>query len=127
MAKIRTRGLTLEEKFEIVSECRKSGIPAAQWLKERGIYEATYYGWIKQLKQAACSLPESVRELSPEAVGRNEIVRVDLTVPALHAEPEAQTAPSLEVVLGGATVRIYRDAAPELLTMTLQALRRAGC
>ena len=127
MAKIRTHGLTLEEKFEIVSECRKSGMPAAQWLKERGVYEATYYGWIKQLKRAACSMPEPVREMSPEAVERNEIVRVDLAVPALRAEPEAQAAPSLEIVLGDATVRIYRDTAPELLAMALQALRRAGC
>lgn len=100
---------------------------AEQGLKKHGVYTAVYNGRIRQLKRAACSLPDPAREMRPEAVERNEIVRVDLAVPALRAEPEAQAAPSLEIVLGNATVRIYRDAAPELLAMALQALRRSGC
>ena len=121
------RRLTLHEKLALVTECRTSGLTAARWLQEHGIHENTYYGWIKQLKRAACEIPEACGGQMPAAAERNEIVRVDLEMPAFQPAAERQDHPSLEIVLRDATVRVYREATADLVAMAVQAARRSEC
>lgn len=122
------RQLSLAQKLKIVTDCRTSGLSAKAWLQEHGIHENTYYNWIKQLRAAACELPEPTFSKLP-AAAPNEIVQVNLV-----REPEAMTVrnadqgdPALEVVLGGASIRVYDSATAELLDMVMRVLRRQVC
>ena len=46
-----TRHLTSEERYELVLECRRSGMTDYQWLEEHGIRKSTFYKWIHDFRE----------------------------------------------------------------------------
>ena len=45
-----TRSLTPEQRFELVMECRSSGLTDYQWCKEHDIHPGTFYNWIARFE-----------------------------------------------------------------------------
>lgn len=50
-----TRLLTQEERFELVMECRSSGLSDYQWCQEKGINPGTFYNWIARFRKERLS------------------------------------------------------------------------
>ena len=40
------KNLTPQDRFDLIMECRRSGLTDHQWLKEQGIAPSTFYNWI---------------------------------------------------------------------------------
>ena len=51
---------SLEEQYELVLECRKSGLSDREWCFRKGISQSTFYQWLKKLRDQACyKIPET--------------------------------------------------------------------
>ena len=62
-----TRSLTPEERFELVMECRASGLSDYQWCQEKGINPGTFYNWIARFrKKGYPNIPEPTGRTSTQ-------------------------------------------------------------
>ena len=123
-----------DELFELITECRNSGLSDYQWCKEHGIKNSTFYSWIARLRKKGISIPDSAKRSCPAPL-RNEVVKVDL-VPDICSEPENQleqntplscnisTAcnPTVEITTGTLCIRFTNDVRPELLGTILTTI-----
>ncbi|MEG0692216.1 MAG: hypothetical protein RR444_03950 [Oscillospiraceae bacterium] len=53
-----TRTLTREQRFELVLECRNSGLSEFQWCNEQGIKLGTFYNWISRFRKDGYPSPQ---------------------------------------------------------------------
>ena len=73
---INTRSLTQEERFELVMECRSSGLSDYQWCQEKGIHPGTFYNWIARFrKKGYPNIPEPTGRTSKHKAVKQEVVR----------------------------------------------------
>ncbi len=49
---------TKQQKFDMVMECRNSGLSDYMWCKKHDIQSSTFYSWVKQLKRDGANVPE---------------------------------------------------------------------
>ncbi len=82
--------LNLDKIFQLVMECRQSGLSDRQWCIEHEINPSTFYYWIKKLRDKACyDVPENTyhgNNQAPACVIKQDVVRVDII-------PDASTPP----------------------------------
>ena len=51
-----------EEQYQLILECRSSGLSDYQWCPEHGINPGTFYNWVKRICKKACyDIPDPVR------------------------------------------------------------------
>ena len=56
---MREKPVPADRQYELIMECRSSGLSDAQWCLEHGIKPGTFYNWVSKLKKKACyDLPE---------------------------------------------------------------------
>lgn len=67
---------TDEEWFEIISECRQSGLTDEQWCRENNICTSSFYRHLKILREAACDIPISSGKTK---VFKQEVIPVEIT------------------------------------------------
>lgn len=74
-----TRHLSQEERYELILECRRSGLSDYQWLEEHGIRKSTFYKWIRAFRDNGYpDIPEALRQRSPHKPQKQEVVKVDI-------------------------------------------------
>lgn len=130
------RNLTPEERFELIMECRNSGLSDHQWLEEHGIASSTFYYWISQFRKKGYpninEIPEPLKQSSPHKVQRQEVVKINVVprrqemleqnAPVHPVLSSVEMSPVIEIATGAATVRLTNDASPELLAVVLRSL-----
>ena len=67
---------TDEELFDLITECRTSGVSDFQWCKKHRIKNSTFYAWIKKLRNKGESIPESEYRRGSMNPQKNEVVKV---------------------------------------------------
>jgi hypothetical protein len=102
---------------ELVSQCRSSGQTVAEWCAENHISEASYYYWLKKIRNAACEALPSLNENNP-------------IVPLNNFDRKAETRSSNQESLSGivmrvgtVTLEIHNSASSVLIENTLRALQ----
>lgn len=81
---------TPEEQYQLVLECRRSGLTDCDWCRKNGINPNTFYTWISRLSKKACyAIPEPSISSVPNSRPAQEIVRVDI----LSEDPLRKSAP----------------------------------
>lgn len=125
-----TRYLSPEERYELVLECRRSGLPDHQWLEEHGIPKSTFYYWISWFrKNGYPEIPKPLQQNSPHKPQLQEVVKVnvlrdeavlDQNTPS--ATPGFGSEPVMEIVSGRAIVRLTNNIDPKLLSVVLSSL-----
>ena len=45
---------TADEQYELIMECRSSGLSDQQWCMQHDINQGTFYNWVKRLRKKAC-------------------------------------------------------------------------
>ena len=132
-----------QERYNLVMECRKSGLSDCAWCKERGIPQSTFYNWVVFLRKKGIAEIDTVRP-NPDAIipQIQEVVKldvipdyepVDVSVPKTHNEmasaltSEAAMAPVIEITLKSTTIKFSNDVRPELMKVTLQFLGGTLC
>ena len=134
-------GVPADQQFQLIMECRNSGLSDYQWCKEHGIHPGTFYNWVSRLRRkACCEIPESISKAEPSLSPAQEVVR--LNVHSKAANPElmllCQSAPasptciadisaSIEISLGNATIRIANGTDLAILNRILSLVKGTRC
>lgn len=97
----------MKEWIKIIRECRSSGIPANQWLKQHNINQATYYRWQKIIRERIIEGQEQY----------NEIVEIK---PAVHSCPAVNASNTVAAVITTADSKIeIQSDCPEWIIKTI--------
>ena len=118
---------SLDEKFDMIMECRSSGLSDYSWCKQHGISSSTFYYWIKQLKKTGANLPEPLVKEDCFPNQKQDVVKLEI-VDDVSAPPERinfceseSTAP-IEIIVGKATIRISNDVNPALFAKMISSI-----
>ena len=110
-----TRSLTPEQRFELVMECRSSGLTDYQWCKEHDIHPGTFYNWIARFrKQGYPNIPEPTGRTSKHKAVKQEVVKLEI-LPDTPDEPVSFSS-------NGSIIRITNLINPQLLSIVLSQL-----
>lgn len=122
---------TSEEQYQLVMECRRSGMADCDWCRKNGINPETFYTWIRRLrKKGGFPIPPVQKQPATGSLS-HDIVRIDvlpeesLNEPAggkntFLSPPAIQTAaPCIEIEVHGATFRFSGPVDAALYEKTL--------
>lgn len=123
---------TTEEKMELITRCRQSGLSDYEWCRENNINSSTFYYWIKKLRIDACEA-ETAPVVARKAE-KQEIVRVDIysdNTPVVHGTTDTiiptDTMTSLELVINDCCIKVNNNVNPTLLAQTINMIRGSLC
>ena len=111
---MKTQRRTADEQYQLIMECRSSGLSDYQWCTEHNINPGTFYNWVKRLRKKACYVVKL--EVIPDHQNPG-IPTVESTMLPLE-EP----CPAIEVMLGTVSIKISNDVDPKLLSQILKAV-----
>ena len=131
----------VDQQFQLIMECRNSGLSDYQWCKEHGIHPGTFYNWVSRLrKKACCEIPESISKSELSSAPIQKVVRLNFHSKAQNPEPMllCQPAPasptsianistSIEISLGNAIIRIANGTDPAILDRVLSLVKGTVC
>ena len=130
-----------DKQYQLIMECRSSGLTDFQWSKEHGIHPGTFYNWVSRLrKKACCESPKSISKIEPEPSPAQDVVRLNFkpraewpksmfpVQPALgNPSRISELSARIEISLGGATIRIANGADPAILEHILSLMGGTVC
>ena len=71
---------TVEERLQIINECRQSGLTANEWCRQHGLRWNTYHTWVTRLrKKGLLETAATVPTVVIHEPGLPDIVKVELT------------------------------------------------
>ena len=120
-----------EEWYNLIMNCRKSGMSDAQFCRANGIATSTLSCAIKRLRAKSYGIPEhrddDIHDLT---TSKQDVVKVDI-IPDIQPPRELihEVAPHLdnshmiEISLGDVHISLCNGADPDLVARTLSALR----
>ena len=127
---MREKSVPAGRQYELIMECRSSGLSDAQWCMEHGIRPGTFYNWVSKLKKKACyDIPEPNCRHLPVPSQTQDVVRIAMK----EVEDDNEDVLSytkdagyvMEIAYGTKLIRITNDIAPELLKIILG--QETGC
>ncbi len=123
---------TPEEQYQMVLECRRSGLSDCDWCRKNGINPNTFYTWISRLRKKACyAIPEPSASSVTDSRPAQEVVRVDILSEDSPHNPASQenvfipvqtvqnAIPSIEIEADGITFRFSGPVDASLYEKTL--------
>lgn len=122
------------EWFNLITECRKSGLSDTAWCRVKGIPSGTFFCAVQRLRKKAYALPErsAVTDTTLDLTSRQDVVRIDIEpkpFPAKIPEPVQPQAAAyldnshtIEIDIHGVSIRISNDASPVLLQTVLSMI-----
>lgn len=127
------KNLTPQDRFDLIMECRRSGLTDHQWLKEQGIAPSTFYHWIDRFRKTGYpnidEIPKPLKQSSPHRAQHQEVVRINVVQDAAPLERNApmQAAhsnvdPVMEIISGSTVIRLTNGTDPCLLETVLRSL-----
>ena len=128
----KAKPLTANQQYQMILECRSSGLSDYQWCMEHGIKPGTFYNWVRRLRKKACyDIPPAVGRGNYKPVPTQEVVPLLI----LDEEPETPSTlrveqntcigatvsvPVVELNYNGVSIRIANDINPHLLSQILE-------
>lgn len=126
------RNLTPQDRFDLIMECRSSGLTDYQWLKENGISRSTFYHWISQFRKNGYpnidEIPKPLKQSSPHRAQPQEVVKINVVPDGpLERNAPMQRAysnidPVMEIISGNTVIRLANGTDPRLLETVLRSL-----
>lgn len=134
-----TYTLTPEERFDLILECRNSGLTDYQQCKQKGISTNALYRWINRFRQNGYPDIPKAKGKSQIAPAKQEVVKLDIVADTLcetsgysFCENNVQEAgpsvfsgsvsPTMEIIKNGALIRVSNNVNPQLLDVVLSRL-----
>lgn len=123
---------TEEEKMELITRCRQSGLSDYEWCRENNINSSTFYYWIKKLRIEACEpeLPAVTKEAQKQEVVKIDIIPEQELIPppaARNVITKDDTTAPIELILNGCALKIHNNVNPALLVQTINIIRGSLC
>ena len=139
MARYQSPSRSDEEWFQIINECRRSGLSDSQWCKQHDIRESTFFCAVGRLRKKAYAIPDRNKsvDILSSSLPKQDVVRIDIEPEILspdRAEPmQVLPAPyldnshTIEIDVHGINIRVFNSVDTVLLKTVLSALGGAGC
>lgn len=120
-----------EEWYNLIMNCRKSGMSDAQFCRANGIATSTLSCAIKRLRAKSYGIPEhrddDIHDLT---TSKQDVVKVDI-IPDIQpprelipeVAPHIDNSHMIEISLGDVHISLCNGADPDLVARTLSALR----
>lgn len=125
---------TANEQYQLIMECRNSGLSDYQWCTEHDINPGTFYNWVKRLRKKACfDIPPANGRDTYKAAPKQEIVKLEVLpdIPAVMDSAPIETVQSfssaIEIRSGAVSVRISNDVDPRLLSQIIRCMTGNVC
>lgn len=125
-----TSTTTMEEKYQMIMECRQSGLTDKQWCEEHGVKVSTFYNWLSRFrKKDGYEVPPS---LAPKTANpKQDVVRIDVIPERTMDAPSLthttfvheETSPAIEIFMEDIKISIHNTADAILLAQTIRAVR----
>lgn len=119
---------TRQEKYDMVIECRNSGLSDYQWCQRNGISHSTFYNWTLQLRNSGAELPSPSNLNAFVPASKPDIVKLnvidDISLPS-EMDNSSNTSTSVEIIIGKASIRISNNISQSLLTVLMSSI--GGC
>ena len=122
---------SIQEKFDMIMDCRNSGLSDFQWCKQHSISPSTFYGWVKQVRKHNCDIPDpaGLETYAPDT--KPDVVRLDVIEESKNSyasttKPETLSC-AIEISIGSATIKISNDINPALFSNLLSLLGGSVC
>lgn len=124
---------TAAEQYELILECRSSGMSDHQWCVAHDINPGTFYNWVKRLRRkGGYEIPQPSNRDSFSPAPKQDVVKIEILPeicmpqqPDIDTTPMSraavQTAP-VEIFLGNLKIRVTNDVDPCLLSQIFSAL-----
>ena len=133
---MRAKRRTEQEQYDMIMECRQSGLSDHQWCLEHDINPGTFYNWVRRFRKQACEFPEPAGKDRFQAI-HQEVVKMEIIPDQpsnIFAESSMEdsaemTKPiaAMELQIGKAVLRISNQTDPGLLEQTLKLLGAFSC
>ena len=133
---MRAKRRTEQEQYEIIMECRQSGLSDHQWCLEHDINPGTFYNWVRRFRKQACEFPAPIGKDRFQAV-HQEVVKMEIIPdhpsdffeqPSMEDSVEiTKPVAAMELQIGKAVLRISNQTDPRLLEQTLKLLGAFSC
>ena len=141
MTQPRANRRSQDEWFQLIQECRSSGLSDRTWCEQHGSLVSSFYNAVKRLRKSACVIPLSSNRrtyaLDLTSAGQQEAVRIDICAdPYPEAVPPAKLmcpAPHLdnshtiELMMDNVSLKVSNSTDPFLLQQIIRMLRTDPC
>ena len=139
MARYQSPSRSDEEWFQIINECRRSGLSDSQWCKQHDIRESTFFCAVGRLRKKAYAIPvrnQSIDVLS-NSIPKQDVVQIDIEPEILSSgrpepmqvlpAPYLDNSHTIEIDVHGINIRVFNSVDTALLKTVLSALGGVGC
>ena len=133
---MRAKRRTEQEQYDMIMECRQSGLSDHQWCLEHDINPGTFYNWVRRFRKQACEFPAPAGKDRFQAV-HQEVVKMGIIPdhpsdffeqPSMEDSVEiTKPVAAMELQIGKAVLRISNQTDPRLLEQTLKLLGAFSC
>ena len=139
MARYQSPSRSDEEWFQIINQCRRSGLSDSQWCKQHDIRESTFFCAMARLRKKAYAIPDRNKSMDTlsEAIPKQDVVPITIEPELLPSgRPESmQVIPAtyldnlhtIEIDVHGIHIRVFNRVDTALLKTVLSALGGTGC
>lgn len=140
MARYQSASRSDEEWFQIINECRRSGLSDSQWCKQHDIPESTFFCALGRLRKKAYAIPDrghKSMDIFSSSIPKQDVVRIDVEpeiLPSGRPEPmQVLPAPyldnshTIEINVHGINIKVFNSVDTTLLKTILSALGGGGC
>lgn len=132
-----TQRRTAEEQYQLIMECRSSGLSDYQWCTEHDINPGTFYNWVKRLRKKACyDIPPAAGRNDYKPVPKQDVVKLEV-IPEVPSSvfskmgnqftAFSQSRPAIEIQAGTVSIKISNDVDPRLLSQIVRSVMGGGC
>ena len=132
MARNQSKNRSLDEWFELVTNCRQSGLSDAEWCTLHGISRSTFGKAISRLREKTYALPAKNKTKDLDFTSKQEVVKINISeeeIPRSIVPAQTDTtlyldnSYTIEVSMCNTNIKICNDANPMLLKVILNSLR----
>ena len=138
MARKQAPSRTDNEWFELIMECRKSGLSDTAWCQAKSIPVGTFYCAVNRLRKKNYTLPKSnsVTNTTLDLTAKQDVVQIDIEEKSslTASKPAQQVAKTylgnshtIKIDVHGIGISVSNEADPQLLKVILLTLGSCLC
>lgn len=122
---------SLSEWFELITQCRQSGLSDTEWCIANGISRSTFSKAAARLREKEFALPERNHVKDLDFTSKQEVVQINISgenVPRPVSPSLRETSlyldnsHTIEISMGNTNIKFRNDADPMLVKVILSSL-----
>ena len=115
---MKTQRRTADEQYQLIMECRSSGLSDYQWCTEHNINPGTFYNWVKRLRKKLVMISPATGRGDYKPALKPDVVKLEVIpdhqnpgIPTVESTmlPLEEPCPAIEVMLGTVSIKISND------------------